>query len=66
MYQVTDKNGNEVHQGDTVTDAFGHTAIFDLATSDGESATVVVDIGVNGSMGRQLYASFFGLTVKEI
>jgi hypothetical protein len=69
-YIITDRNGQQVAQGDTVTDFRGDTAIFHSVTRGVEyngTAKVLVMFGTLGTpMLREFYAQVFDLTVQTV
>jgi hypothetical protein len=76
-YRVTDKDGNEIHRGDIVTDFRGETATFRYVSRGpdiGKSAKVVVERVYNGPPTNgygmpgqhENYAGVFDLTVTPL
>lgn len=62
MYKVSDKSGNEITGGDTVTDFRGNTGTFQSVSRGPEyngTAKVIVD-------GREFYARVWNLTVETV
>lgn len=70
-YRVTDKAGNEIRKGDTITDFRGDTATFDLVTR-GTEYNGTAKIGYTQprdgkpSWSGESYARVWGLTVETL
>lgn len=63
-YRVTDRDGNEIHKGGTVTDFRGEVETFE-SVSRGPYQYKEAKVTVKDRPG-EYYASVYGLTVEEL